>query len=177
MSTWLRLHIWGALLIGAIAGATPASRADEIYVCDDGQLLNVDNQNRQEMRDHPCVKAWRERNAAGAKVVAPGTGPVDLEYYALVGRPPRHQRMVNLLRIATAPPGLSYPRTMLVRDHGGEGGPLVWAQLVNLPQGYVKYAPAAGPLRPRTVYVRSYVRKDGTPVRAHYRSPASRRRR
>jgi hypothetical protein len=169
MSARWRLQIFAALMVVAIAGTITAARAEEFYVCDDGKLLVIDNENRPALRDHPCVKAWRERNAARAGVEAPGAAPVDFEQ-------PRHRRIVNLLRDATAPPGLLHLRTMYVRSYPGKDGAPVWADLRSPPQGYVPYVPAAGPLRPRVVYVRSYVRKDGTPVRAHFRSAPRRRR-
>lgn len=41
-----------------------SARADEIFVCDDHSVLYVNAANRTAMSEHPCVKAWFERNQA-----------------------------------------------------------------------------------------------------------------
>ncbi len=40
------------------------SHAGEIFYCNDGRTLFVDNRNRQRVADDPCVKAWFANNKA-----------------------------------------------------------------------------------------------------------------
>lgn len=59
--------------------ATPA-QADEIFICDDQSMILVTSKNRAAMAEHPCVKAWFDRNREApvrrAAAVAASTGDV-----------------------------------------------------------------------------------------------------
>ena len=37
---------------------TASARADETFLCADGTSLTIDDSNRAELQEHPCIKAW-----------------------------------------------------------------------------------------------------------------------
>lgn len=45
-----------------------SSYAGEIFYCDDGRMLVVDNSNRREMADDDCIRAWFARNKAASEL-------------------------------------------------------------------------------------------------------------
>ncbi|KAB2918327.1 MAG: hypothetical protein F9K29_08250 [Hyphomicrobiaceae bacterium] len=58
-----RVLVCSAALYAAVILANPA-RADEIFSCEGGTLLYVNSENRRQMYEHPCVKAWFAMNSA-----------------------------------------------------------------------------------------------------------------
>jgi len=166
----MRITWWLALaLIVNMAGA-PAAWPDEIFLCGGNTLLYVDDTNRACLRDHPCVRAWFEREAerrgrastrrrsepsadAGSRVaISCPLGPAS----DLVFRTTKSGGIEFTLPVDGSLADVAAEETTA----GGE-------------RSNSQYAPAAGTGAggPRTVYVREYVRKDGTRVRAHFRSP------
>jgi hypothetical protein len=69
-----------ALGLCLLATGTAPGRADETFLCEDGSSVTVDSDNRADMQDHPCVKAWFAANLALRKTQAeqgagkPGAG-------------------------------------------------------------------------------------------------------
>lgn len=59
--------VWLAASFATLPLVTPAG-ADEIFVCDDRSTVLVNSRNRAAMAEHPCVKAWFDRNK---DIVAP----------------------------------------------------------------------------------------------------------
>lgn len=141
------------LALGLLATSVAPSKADEVFLCEDDSLLYVDSSNRNIMYAHPCVQAWFEMDAAlragcrdapeGCSIPSRWIGAQRTALHALVRRSYELSRAARAGSTVQPSVALRYaiPR-FAARDHTH-----------------------------RTVFVRQFTRKDGTYVRAHYRSP------
>ncbi len=69
----MRKSLISSVAIAAVLLSIPfarSSKANEIYVCEDGRTLQVNSQNRQQMMQDPCIQAWFEKNGVHKKAVA-----------------------------------------------------------------------------------------------------------
>jgi hypothetical protein len=166
-------------LIVTMAGA-PAAKPDEIFLCANGQLLYVDDTNRTCLRDHPCVRAWFEQDA-GRRTAANSSSDARASSSRRSDASVRPGSQVS----TSCPLGPARDLVFQTTKSGGieftlpVDGSLTDATpeetVAGGQQSSLQCAPAVSTVRgaggPRTVYVREYVRKDGTRVRAHFRSP------
>ena len=60
-----------ALICMAVVTASAPAVASETYVCADNTTVVVTAQNRAEMSEHPCVKAWFEKSQRKAQAKIP----------------------------------------------------------------------------------------------------------
>jgi hypothetical protein len=74
------------------------AHADEIFSCEDGGLVYITSDNREEMYGHPCVKAWFQTNGARQVVArATPTMAATASADALFGRKPASRSVIWLI--------------------------------------------------------------------------------
>lgn len=159
-----------AFLIATFASA----RSDEIFLCVGNTVLYVDDSNRACLRDHPCVRAWfereaKQRTAAHSCVDDRASSSRQPDEHAPISCLPGPARDLIVQTTKSGGIEFSLPLDGSLSDATDEetiteGRQSSWQRA---PDGGA--APATG--GPRTVHVRAYYRKDGTYVRSHYRSP------
>ena len=110
--------------------------AQETFICDDGSTVFIDDDNRAELKDHPCVKAWfaGESGRAGASAA---TAPEQLPVVHRYGQ--RRAAAQRELRERAA--YLARSRTNATQPSEG-----IVAQPTTTPRGPVAKAAATGKL-------------------------------
>jgi hypothetical protein len=104
-----------ALGLCFLATGTGAGWADETFLCQDGSSVTVDGDNRADMHDHPCVKAWFAANLALQKAQAEqGAGNSSAGVQPVLHRFTVH-RAVALRDLRSRPAYLAWSRARTVQ--------------------------------------------------------------
>lgn len=77
-----------AFVLLALTALCDAASAGEIFLCADKTVLYVENANRAQLYEHPCVKAWFAASAPAVPATAKTDGAAPVSATVGVAPPP-----------------------------------------------------------------------------------------